>query len=257
MGKRRIAWIGFAVAGAVAAVSASGLAIASGSGADGHAPHVRSHGDRTPSRAARRVGIAPASRSRSQLRAHFALFRRLDTRRSRGVHSAAPPEVQQTLDRLESLSKDRPLLARMQLDFGQTQQVQTGAGRLWVIPGAGGACIVTLTVPGTNGPLDGQSISYLNCNAADGITQRGLVAIGSQPDGTDLIYGLVPDGNASVGLTTPTGAQSNVPVANNAIMATVPAGTSTLAFKNAAGSRVSVPYRGIPSSHAAAPGERP
>jgi len=161
-----------------------------------------------------------------KLRAHFELFR---AARTTGASVTAVPEPAGILKRWEAV---------YQLNFSQTQVVTNGVAQLWIIPGAAGACVVT-------NPAGGP-IVYYDCNFTRGIMSNGLVMDGLDPDGTDdTVSGLVPNGNASIDITSTTGAVQRAPVVDNVVTATVPADTSTtLAFRNANGGAVSLSYHG-------------
>jgi hypothetical protein len=68
--------------------------------------------------------------------------------------------------------------------------------------------------------------------------QHGLVALGTQPDGTNPAFGLVPNGKANVAATLSTGAEESLAVTTNIVVAARVQGPETRTFLNADGAPV-------------------
>jgi hypothetical protein len=182
-------------------------------------------------------GISPI------LRAHFAIFRH--TRRIVGgarriVARAAGFTVLQSAPPASWLGSPGSL-TQFGLDLSRSQEVQTSEGTAWVIPGATGACIVTLAPPDTTGPTVGQSTPLSVCDSTSAILQNGLVGLGGGASPNSVLYGLLPNGNSTASLTA-AGSQQAVSVANNVVIRTVPTASLHLDFKNASGTSVSFSY---------------
>jgi hypothetical protein len=161
------------------------------------------------------------------LRAHFALLRE--------VRQASIAQLPDGV--LEGSGVDM-----FQVDRSQAQVVHTVSGPVWVVPGAAGACVVTVTAPAAAGPLAGQTIPYASCEVTATIERQGLLALGSQPDGTNVVFGIVPDGNADTSVTLASGQQSTVPVFDNVMRTVVADGPIAVAFNNASGVATSFSY---------------
>lgn len=141
----------------------------------------------------------------------------------------------------EPARTESPFVARLQLKLRGTRAVHRGSLEVWVVPGAGGACIVIPTETVTTGPPASARSIYTGCAVTRTMLHEGLVDVGSQPDGTELIFGLVPDGTTAV-LRSPTGLDHNVPVVTNVLLAAVKPGSMTLTLHKSDGTSVSLPY---------------
>lgn len=221
--KHRAALAYLVIAGAAAGVWGSGLSTASGS-----PKHSR-------------VGSAQAAQISPELKAHFALFRRAHRIGFGAILSAAPRGVQRILRTDESAASSDPFRASLALAVQETRVVRSGSHRVWVVPGANGACITTWTVGAVTGSGPRVlGIGYTTCDSTASILRRGLVSVGGQPDGRELFFGLVPDGTTVV-LRSPTGTHQKVPVVNNVILAAVKPDSMTLTLRESDGATVSFP----------------
>ena len=215
LGKRRVVVAAIGVGAATGLVSLTGLSSASGS--------AKHHGPPMSTPAVRRYRVDP------RLAAHFALFRK-----ARTANLTAPPT---------EVVASPAAIAFFQLNPSATQLVQTASGPVWVVPGAVGACVMSGQATATTAPQPGKNGT--NCDTTDAILKYGLVARLSRRDGSSMLFGIVPDGNASVTLTFATGAAAQqAPVVNNVVKATVPTGSVTVAFRNATGAPTSHQYQG-------------
>jgi hypothetical protein len=78
----------------------------------------------------------------------------------------------------------------------------------WVVPGASKVCLVV----GSTGP---DSVPGSTCAELAWAEQHGLAITTETSTGTLVVFGLVPNGNASVEVINTDGSTRSVPVANN------------------------------------------
>jgi hypothetical protein len=216
VGKRWTLVVGTVLAGALSVLVLTGLAGAAGSAKQTRMEWMHAHGSR-----GERVNLG--------LMAHFEVLRRART-----------ADVSQ---RFSAPVANSHVMKVLQLDLSRTQVVRTDSGPVWVVPGGEGACVMSGQASATIGPRPGQN--YVNCDTTAGILHDGLVARASRADGWSIFFGLVPDGNRIVTITSARGAHRRIPVVNNVVRVTVAAGPATLGFRNAAGVAVSLRYRGL------------
>lgn len=108
-----------------------------------------------------------------------------------------------------------------------------GTSGVWVVPGTRGA---TMTMPdGLGFATDGVPLSGRASVLADHL----ITTTGSAPP-RETIFGLVPNGNASVTLVLANGATRPVPVIDNVYSATVSNDATTLIAKDSAGHMVRI-----------------
>lgn len=219
--KRRMVLVCLVFAGAAAAVAvAGGLAIAAGTGKTSAAAlsHHRAARLRAP-----RSGVQVSRK----LISHFAVLRRA---RVADVSNLSADTV-----------ADPSVVARLQLNLTDTQLVKTGSGPVWIVPGAAGACVLSGQTEATSAPQPGQN--YTNCDTTDSILQDGLVARAHEDGGPTILFGVVPDGNTNVTITSGSAPQHQVPVVNNVVRAMIPTGRVTMGFRNAVLAPTSLTYQ--------------
>jgi hypothetical protein len=129
---------------------------------------------------------------------------------------------------------DDPTNQAMGLNTAQTVEVDapSSPSPVWVVPGSAGACVIAQkqrrgVEPGGAGE---------SCTDIATIQAQGEITIGLEPDGSHLVYGMVPNGNADVTLTEPSGAQVVLPVTDNTISGIVSAIPATISLKSLSGS---------------------
>jgi hypothetical protein len=180
--------VALAAGGAVAALSASG--------STGSRPSLRS-----APRAHSVTGIAPS------LRRHFALFRSKARHRARSAASSSTQPAPAVLNWFQS---------QYGLDLSQAQTVQlTPSFAVTVYPGSSGACMNWRNADG----ISGTWVCDLSADADAG-ELKGDVA--TTPHGADHeVFGLVPNGDATVVVEDASGTDQTVPVRNNMFIADV------------------------------------
>lgn len=124
----------------------------------------------------------------------------------------------------------------------ETRAVTINSRSLWAIPGTAGLCAVTQTSPDPQ--ESGQRIPDSNCVDVNTAMSGGLIAAALEPDGSHMIFGVVPDGNPNIALTLPSGAVVTIPVVDNAVLQDVAAIPQAISLKNADGNVVTVPFGG-------------
>ncbi len=176
---------------------------------------------------------------------HFALLRRTGIHQGRSVQGRAtsvapasmPPAVQNMLDNMTSNNQE------LLLNVAETQQVSVGpSATAWVVPGSAGACIMTTTTVAPQLASHGAHALVATCNSTSRILAHGLLAQVDQPDGTTKLYGLVPDGNATVTVTDPAGATATAPTVSNVLLRTSQ-GLQSISFRDGSGATVTEPLK--------------
>jgi len=162
---------------------------------------------------------------------HFGLLRRSTAR----VAGATPPaQVEAALGSLSGLDS----YGANAIDAAQTL-LGPGGASAWLVPGSTGACLVN-----SEGP-QGDSIG---CNTLNAVESGELWTLDTVPYGsggrmTQVLMGIVPDGNQSVTVTWTGGSTTVVPVSNNVYI--VPIGSHSgwkgVKLKSASGSNVVLP----------------
>jgi len=151
------------------------------------------------------------------------------------VASALPRSVQRDLS---TMAKRAPRLA---LDSGAVQEVSLGqAGSVWIEPGSQGLCAALTTV--ALDPMTGQNFTFSpwGCEPSAYALTDGVVAamtVGAQ----HYVWGLVPDGNAQVTATFPSGSTRQMTVTDNAFLVQTTTAPDSLTFKDAIGATQTVP----------------
>jgi hypothetical protein len=107
----------------------------------------------------------------------------------------------------------------------------------WALAGSGGACIVA---------LEAENAAVATCQTAANANAGGVEGLLQNPDGTQTIFGLVPNGNQSVSLTTVSGSTETVPVTDNVFEATSSSGFASVGVRASSGAvrQVPAPSRG-------------
>jgi len=124
------------------------------------------------------------------------------------------------------------VVTRFQLNVGNTQLVQTDAGPVWIVPGSNGACVLSGAATATAVPQYGDN--FVGCSDASSMLQTALTVQAYSRGGGAFVFGLVPDGNGSVTVTS-AGQSTVIPVVDNTFKASVPAGNVTISYTGAAG----------------------
>jgi hypothetical protein len=107
----------------------------------------------------------------------------------------------------EHLTEPGTLLSEYELVPAQARAVEVGGSRVWVIPGAAGICLGTLT---SDGAARGTACATLAEAGTDGLLMSQRPAAGP------VIYGLVPNGD-SVIVTNVDHSSSRVAVVDNVV----------------------------------------
>jgi hypothetical protein len=168
-------------------------------------------------RAAAASTRAVSHRASAALVRHFSILRHPHI----AAAQALPSQVAQSLSSNAS--------SRFGLDVAAAQEAQPASNvTLWLVPGSIGDCVVADIV--------GDPGYTTSCERfAPAADQDVFLLAGPE------IVGFVPDGNASVSLTTPASPTVTAPVVNNAYAAHVPLGSSAssavLHYTNAAGAQ--------------------
>jgi hypothetical protein len=126
-------------------------------------------------------------------------------------------------------------------DVGGAQPVAASTGTsgsaatIWVVPGSSGVCIVAQETAGE---------AVGTCQSATVAVASGVDGLLQNPDGSETLFGLVPNGNAAVTVATGSG-QRTPSVSQNVFAATVPSTISAVTLRNGAGDlvRVAAPAR--------------
>jgi hypothetical protein len=138
-------------------------------------------------------------------------------------------------------------------DVGQTyganpsQAAETAIGpghdEVWLVPGSSGACLVD---------VEGQQGAGSSCNSSKAVDAGYLWTLDTIPYGaggtmTQVLLGVVPDGNTSITVSWTDGSTTVVPVNDNIYSVPIGshAGWKSLTLRNDAGPVVTVP--GMPS----------
>lgn len=186
------------------------------------------------------------------LKKNFTIFRlaRRSTHGQAQVADSSTPPLPHPIDASATVTYE--------LNPADTQYVQEGAASVWVVPGATGACMLARTVlpvlTSTANSAAGvrpRSPWFEYCETAANIDSDGLVdSLGwsmTTPQGDtskgEVIASLVPDGNATIAVTSAAGDTALVPVENNIAVHTYPQGDVTMKFKNYRGEFVSIVQR--------------
>lgn len=180
-------------------------------------------------------GVSP------DLTAHFALF-------ARGLH--AHRTSQSTVTNASSSPRiPPPVINYLGLSSSDTQFVQSGSVGAWAVPGTSGACLIS-TVSISTGSLAGTSPNVAHCETTSEIQKDGLVDSVSIDEPltnsrSALLVSLIPNGNASVGVSGAGSEGLTVPVVDNiAVVKTAvlkhPLGWVTLTYKNVDGVPTSI-----------------
>jgi hypothetical protein len=151
--------------------------------------------------------------------------------------AAAPVSVQNRIADINSRAG-----SALGLDLSATQEVAGGsAGSIWVVPGTSGICAVTASTQGVGlaGPPVRQ-ISYGHCENTATALRYGLVAVALQPDRSDRVYGLVPNGNTTI-VADASGSPVTIPVNNNAVAEDLPTVPTSLRFRDSTGTATQLP----------------
>ena len=188
------------------------------------------------------AGAHPVSRERSaihkvspQLMRDFAVLRIHGPDAHVTNASSAPAVLQNALAHLTL-----PVFSRYGLDTAQLEEVSVGAsGSIWTVPGSGGLCVF-YAVP-ANPTADLPASFFGGCSLTSWVVKDGEIARGTEPDGTHILFGLVPNGNARITATMPSGAPVSIPVTDNAVLQTLPAKPTGIDLNDASGAPVTLP----------------
>jgi len=79
------------------------------------------------------------------------------------------------------------------------------------------------------------------CDTAGAVDATGLHGVAQAANGQYVLYGIVPNGNTVVAITTRDGVKHTVSVASNAYEISSASGFTKLEFHNASGAQVELP----------------
>jgi hypothetical protein len=135
------------------------------------------------------------------LRGHFeALGARIHRSAIAGGASSAPsmtPGMRTLLSELGPGSNEAGTRA-LGIDIASVNEVVGAHGQaVWTEGGSNGACIATLSAPAK--PSNPNSAApYSACGQTQFMLTHGLLGIGLEPDGSHVVYAIVPNGTVSV-----------------------------------------------------------
>ncbi len=184
-----------------------------------------------------RASVSHVARIDARLIAHFKLFRHAAVRlaHAASADTAWPSAVERDLAALGASSEAQNL----GLDMSSVIQQSTAAASVWVVPGANGACLVTA--------IPGAAATGTACAPTATILAKGLISVsGLATPGTpstDLVAGLLPNGNQSVQVVQ-SGKSTAGQVQNNITTAVVPDAALTMTFQDADGQQQTFSYPG-------------
>lgn len=164
------------------------------------------------------------------LHSHFAVFRRFEHRAADSASASTAPQI-----------ANPDVVARFGLDPSAIQRVDTSSGPVWIVPGTAGACVLAGQTSTTAEPVAGAN--FTGCSATASILANGLI-VEAGDRSRNFVFGLAPNGDSSVTVTTPAGLRQQLPVVGNVVFANVPTGPMTVTLGNASGSQVSTQYAG-------------
>lgn len=167
--------------------------------------------------------------------AHFAVFRHSGKFRARVAAASTDPSMNRALSNLA----EAPEASQYGLDVSDAETVSvSSAFSVTVVPGSDGVCVLA-SQPGT------VYAAGLHNHHRGAVTTCGTVAhadaVGIQMTlggaGADFAWGMVPDGNETVGMTTASGSTFHPQVVDNIYAASTPAGQgfASVSFVNASG----------------------
>jgi hypothetical protein len=202
------------VATSVALVAALACATAFGYSAAGAAAGATGEGR----------AISPA------LRRHFSVFRH-----GRLAHAAtatalqSDDAIQSLIDSFISTDSGAPPVSGGSEANVVKVDTSTALGSLWLVPGSDGACLAT--------QLGDRAVG--TCNTSDKVTASGIEGWLPSANGGHVLFGLVPDGNASVHVTTSSGVVS-AKVTNNTFAVALDTVPLSETFRNGSGAETTV-----------------
>jgi hypothetical protein len=100
---------------------------------------------------------------------------------------------------------------------GAVYESPSGSPHFWVVPGSGEACVVWETVKVW-------PAAHASCGPSAAVDRHGLWATSRDTGHTLAVFGLAPNGTASVELTSADGSRGTAPVVNNAYGVVDPTG---------------------------------
>jgi hypothetical protein len=106
-----------------------------------------------------------------------------------------------------------------------------------VLDGPNGICVGATESAGLPGAMSAKTINVADCNSPTAAARNGVEDESFNPDGTVTLFGIVPNGNPTVDLSSATGT-AQVPVVDNTYYAPNVTKYSGLAFHSAGGSLV-------------------
>ena len=186
-------------------------------------------------------GPARTHRVSQQLIGHIGLFRHSETTAAEAAAVAAAPRMARTDDPTGGTQSN------FGLNVSQVREVSFGnSGSVWAVPGATGTCAVIAQQPWPVGSrMHSFRVSYGICaSTANLLANGGAVGVAGEPDGSDVLYGIVVDGNSSIVVTTRSGASMTIPVTDNAVLAQIPSNLTSITANNADGKPVDVAVPG-------------
>lgn len=198
----------------VVLVLAGLVIVAAGAGASSHR-----HSSPTPARgaaASHRRSSPPVARA---LIRSYAVFRRNMSVRSAVGGSAV---LSDALIHFESAGPAE----RYALSFSQIQPTAVASTSVLPIPGSSGACLMA---------VEDQHGVVATCAPLSSVAGLGITDLLQSSAGTQTLVGLVPDGNATVVVTTDDGVGHKVSVADNVYGITSPEGFRTVSLRDSSG----------------------
>ncbi|MHB8241963.1 MAG: hypothetical protein ACYDHN_08230 [Solirubrobacteraceae bacterium] len=170
------------------------------------------------------------------LRRHFAVLRvARGTAASNGA--ALPPGVAEETTGAGSES------AGYALEPSGAQHVTLPSGaNAWVIPGSNGVCLFVESSPSTheNGGTCG-SVTNADGGMIFLVRSSDPTGVNGVTVGSKTIFGLVPDGSASVALTGGSASTTRLPVVSNVYEGTIGANAESLVVRDAQGTTTDIP----------------
>lgn len=122
-----------------------------------------------------------------------------------------------------------------------THFIPTSSGGVWVVPGSAGACMVVLV------PMQqaGNGVPVTNCEAVQAILSSGMILeTGSRT--TRIVAALVPNGDATVSVTTANDKTAQLRVTQNIVETSVGNGVIHVSYSGANGQTTSRTFAAEP-----------
>lgn len=216
--RRRIAFPALVLCGAMA-VGASAVALAA---ENSSAKNVKRHS-------------APA------LAAHYTIFRfaRVShkplARHARLGSATTDTRLASVIARLGARAQARPGEQNLGLAASQAVTVAvTPTVSMTAVPGSGGACFVA-AIPSAAYAVPNVAGFAIACGTTTQIDAHGISVTLGGASGSEYVWGVVPNGNSTVELTTNDGSTSTVPVDDNFYASKTSEPVASLTFRNDAG----------------------